>query len=93
MDKVTAAAPGFALVPTRLLTDKRITDPTTITVYCALASFADYGTGKCFPGLRTIGARARCSEDTAARHVALLARWGTSRRPAAAPPGGRTRTT
>ena len=76
MDKVTASAPGFAPVPTRLLTDKRITDPTTITVYCALASFADYGTGKCFPGLRTIGARARCSEDTAARHVALLARLG-----------------
>ena len=76
MEKITASGPGFAPVPIRLLRDKRITDPTTIAVYCALASFIDYGTGRCFPSLRTIGARARCSDDTARRHVEILAALG-----------------
>ncbi len=72
MEKLTSSEPGFAPVPIRLLADKRISDPTTIAVYCALASFIDYGTGKCFPSLRTIGERARCSDDTARRHVEFL---------------------
>lgn len=56
---VSADAPGFAPVCLRILTDERITDPTTIAVFAALGSFIDYGTGDCFPGLETIGKRAR----------------------------------
>ena len=74
--RVTLDAPGFAPVPLRLLQDERIKDPSTVAVYVALASFIDYGTARCFPSLRTIGERARCSSDAAARHIALLVSLG-----------------
>ena len=69
---VTSDAPGFAPAPLRLLQDERIQSPTTIAVYVALSSFIDYGTATCFPSLRTIGKRTRCSADAAARHIELL---------------------
>lgn len=74
--RVTSDAPGFAPVPLRLLQDERIKDPSTVAVYVALASFIDYGTAHCFPSLRTIGERARCSADAAARHIGLLVSLG-----------------
>jgi len=69
---VTSEAPGFAPAPLRLLQDERIKSPTTIAVYVALSSFIDYGTATCFPSLRTIGKRTRCSADAAAKHIELL---------------------
>jgi hypothetical protein len=73
---VTSDAPGFAPVPLRLLGDERIKDPSTIAVYVALASFADYGSGDCFPSLATIGKRAHVNEQTARRHITRLAELG-----------------
>ena len=74
--RVTSDAPGFAPVPLRLLQDERIKDPSTIAVYVALASFADYGSGDCFPSLATIGRRAHVKEQTARRHISRLVELG-----------------
>jgi hypothetical protein len=60
----------------RLLQDERIKDPSTIAVYVALASFADYGSGDCFPSLTTIGKRVHVNEQTARRHIARLVELG-----------------
>jgi len=73
---VTSDAPGFAPVPLRLLQDERIADPSTIAVYVALASFADYGSGDCFPSLATIGRRAHVKEQTVRRHISRLVELG-----------------
>jgi hypothetical protein len=63
-------------VPLRLLQDERIKDSSTIAVFVALAAFIDNSTARCFPSLRTIGKRARCSADAAARHIELLIKLG-----------------
>jgi len=73
---VTSHAPGFAPVPLRLLQDERIKDSSTIAVFVALATFINYGTARCFPSLKTVGKRARCSADAAARHIELLIKLG-----------------
>jgi hypothetical protein len=63
---------GFAPAPLDLLDDPRVTDPTTVAVYVALASFASYTSADCYPSLETIGKRAKCSDTTAWRHIQLL---------------------
>jgi len=58
------------------LHDAPVTDPTTLVVLIALADHAaDDGTGA-FPSLDTIARYARCSRDTARRHVKQLAEAG-----------------
>lgn len=75
-NRITASGPGFAPVPLRLLADEQITDPETIAVYSALASFINYGTGDCFPSHATIAKRARCDESTVKRRIDLLCSLG-----------------
>jgi len=75
-NKVTSPKPGFAPVTLDLLLDKRIGDPTTVAVYAALSSFANYESADCFPSHRKIGERARCDERTVRRHIDLLCQFG-----------------
>ena len=72
---VSSSSPGFAPIPKRLLTDERITSPTTIAVYAALASFIG-SEGRCWPYLATIGKRARCDKRTVLRHIEILVGLG-----------------
>lgn len=77
---VSSSAPGFAPVALRLLADERIMDPETISVFAALASFIDYGSGNCFPTHAAIAKRARCDESTVKRRIDSLVRLGYVRK-------------
>jgi DNA-binding transcriptional ArsR family regulator len=46
--------------------------PHTLAVYMALARFADWTTGQCFPSLSKIAKAAGMSEDTARKHLTIL---------------------
>ncbi len=87
---ISSDAPGFAPVALRLLDDDRITDPTTIAVYAALASFINYGTGDCWPSHSTIGKRARCARVAVLRHIETLCRLGYVQKKASGASAGKT---
>ncbi len=70
---VSLSHPGFSPIPLRLLLDERKSiSPITVSVYAALASYANYGTGSCRPSHAKIAERARMNERTARRHIKLL---------------------
>jgi len=62
------------MAPNRLYDDERITDPTTLAVYGAVAHLGR--DGKARASYEEIGKHARCSRRTAMRHVALLVELG-----------------
>lgn len=64
------------MAPNRIYDDPRITDPTTLAVYGALARLGNVRTGNVQATYETIGKRARCSARNANRHVKLLVALG-----------------
>jgi DNA-binding transcriptional regulator GbsR (MarR family) len=63
----------IALIKSGLLAELK---SATVVVYCVLLSYADFNTGRCFPGIQTICDLSGLSRQTVAKSIKELEDWG-----------------
>jgi len=63
----------IALIKSGLLAELK---SATVVVYCVLLSYADFNTGRCFPGIPTISTLSGLNRTTVMRSIKELEDWG-----------------
>jgi DNA-binding transcriptional regulator YhcF (GntR family) len=68
----------FAKLPIALIKSGFLAElkPASVVVYCVLLSYADFNTGRCFPGIPTISTLSGLNRTTVMRSIKELEDWG-----------------